>query len=145
MKENLPKIISVVVVPAVIISGLVVAAFAGFTAGQTQGAASASSSHWLCDEKVLEHLPSTLSITADQLDHVRYITDRAKPQLAAVRSDARQKKQAIMDSTVSEISHLLTPKQRKKLEQLQNARQEERQAKQKIREALQPSSLSESQ
>jgi hypothetical protein len=92
MKENLLKVAVVVVMPTVIIAGLVIAAFAGFAAGQTQGAATASRSHWLCDETILEHLPSTLNITVDQLDEVRRITDRAKPQLVAVRNDAKQKK-----------------------------------------------------
>ena len=145
MKQNLLKAGVVVAVAAVIIGGLVVAAVAGFTAGQTQGAATASRSHWLCDEKILEHLPSTLNITVDQLDDVRRITDRAKPQWAAVRSDSRQKRQAIMDATMSEIAAVLTPKQKKRLEELQKARQEEHRAKEKIRAALQPSSLFESQ
>jgi hypothetical protein len=145
MNENLLKIPAVVVVTAVIIAGLVIAAFAGYTAGQTQGLATASRGHWFCDETILEHLPSTLSITVDQLDHVQRITDRAKPQLAAVRNDAKQKKQAIMDATMSEIAPLLTPKQQKKLEDLQNVRQEEHRAKQKVRETLKPSSLFQSQ
>src|SRR5690349_4354635 len=109
MKQNLLKAAIVVAVAAVIIGGLVVAAVAGFTAGQTQGAAMASRSHWACDETILERLPSTLNITVDQLDGVRRITDRATPQLAAVKSDARQKRQAIMDATMSEIAVLLTP------------------------------------
>jgi Spy/CpxP family protein refolding chaperone len=50
-----------------------------------------------------------------------------------------------MDATISEIAPLLTPKQRQKLEDLQNARQEEHRAKQKVRETLQPSSLFQSQ
>jgi Spy/CpxP family protein refolding chaperone len=145
MKENLLKIGAVVVMTVVIIAGLIVAAVAGFAAGQTQGAATASRSHSFCDEKILEQLPTTLNITVDQLDGLRRITDRAKPQLVAVRSDARQKRQAIMDATMSEVATFLTPKQQKKLEELQKARQEEHRAKAKVREVLQPSSLFESQ
>jgi Spy/CpxP family protein refolding chaperone len=144
MKQNLLKSAVVVAVTAVIIGGLVVAAVAGFTAGQTQGAAMASRSHWSCDAAMLELLPSTLNITVAQMDNVRRITDRAKPQLVAVQTDARQKKQAIMDATMSEIAVLLTPKQQQKLDELQRARQAERRAKEKVREALKPSFLFES-
>jgi Spy/CpxP family protein refolding chaperone len=145
MKQNLVKAAVVVAVAAVIIGGLVVAALAGFTAGQTQAAATASHSHWACDERILERLPSTLNITVAQMDNVRRITDRAKPQLSAVRNDARQKRQAIMDATMSEIASLLTPQQQQKLNDLQEARRAEHRAKEKVRDALKPSSLFESQ
>lgn len=145
MKQNLLKAAVVVAVTVVIVGGMVVAAVAGFTAGQTRGTAMANRGHSSCDERMLEHLPSTLNITVDQLDNVRRITDRAKPQLVAVRDDARQKKQAIMDATISDIAVLLTPKQQQKLDELQKAREEERHAKKKVREALKPSSLFESQ
>jgi Spy/CpxP family protein refolding chaperone len=145
MKENLLKAALVVLVTAMIIGGIVAAAVAGFAAGQTQGAATASRGHSSCDEATLELLPSALNITVTQIDNLRRITDRAKPQLAAVRKDARGKKQAIMDATMSEINVFLTPTQQQKLEELQKARQAEHLAKAKIREVLKPSSLFESQ
>ena len=145
MKQNLLKLAVVTATVAVIVGGLVVAAVAGFTAGQTRGAAMATHGHWSCDETILEHLPKTLNINVTQIDNIRRITDRAKPQLVAVRTDARQKRQAIIDATMSEISVLLTPEQQKKLDELQRARQAEHRAKQEVREALKPSSLFESQ
>ena len=144
MKENLVKIGAVILVTAVVIAGFVIAAVSGFTAGQAQASATVSHGHSSCDERLLEHLPSTLNITVDQLDGVRRITERAKPQLVAIRTDARQKRQAIMDATMHDIVPLLTPKQQKKLEDLQKAREEEHRAKQKVREVLQTPSLFES-
>jgi Spy/CpxP family protein refolding chaperone len=145
MKQNLLKPAVVVAVTVGIVASVVVAAVAGFTAGETRASASAGRGRWSCDETMLEYLPSTLNITVDQLDNVRRITDRAQPQLATVRNDAREKRQAIMDTTISEIAVLLTPKQHEKLDELQKAHQEERRAKKKFREALKPRSLFESQ
>lgn len=145
MKQNLLKAVVVAAATALMIGGLLAAALAGYAAGQTQGAATASHNHWSCDQAMLERLPSALNITVEQIDNVRRITDRAKPQLAAVQKDARQKRHAIMDATMSEIVPLLTPKQQQKLDELQKARQEERSAREKVRAALKPSSLFESQ
>jgi len=145
MKQNLLKAVVVLAAAALIIGGLVAAALAGYTAGQTQGSAMASHSHWSCDQAMLERLPSTLNITVGQIENVRRITDRAKPQLAAVQKDARQKKQAIMDAAMSDIAPLLTPKQQQKLDELQKAREAARSAKEKVRDALKPTSLFESQ
>jgi Spy/CpxP family protein refolding chaperone len=139
MKQNLLKVAVVGAAIAVIIGGLAVAAVAGFTAGQAQGAATAKRSHWYCDEAVLDRLPTTLNITVMQMDKVRRITDRAKPQLATVKNDARQRKQAIMDASMSEIAQLLTPEQQKKFDELQKARQDARLAKAKLHDALETS------
>ena len=98
-------------------------------------------SHHYCDEDMLERLPTALNITVAQMDNLRRITERAKPQLVAIRSDARQRRQTIMDATMSDIAALLTPQQQKKLEELQKARRDEHNAKQKLREALKPSEL----
>lgn len=145
MKQSLLRVVVACLVVAVVVGGLAVVAVAGFTAGQTQGAAMAKRSHHYCDEEMLERLPTVLNITVMQMDDVRRITDRARPQLIAIRTDSRQKKQAIMDATMSEIAGLLTPEQQRKLDALQKARQDEHAAKQKVREALKPSSLFDSQ
>lgn len=141
MKQNLLKVLVACLAVVVVIGGLAVAAVAGFAAGQTQGAAAASRGHRYCDEEMLDRLPTALNITVMQMDNVRRITDRAKPQLIAIRTDSRQKKQAIMDATMSEISGMLTPEQQRKLDALQKARQDEHAAKKKVREVLKPSSL----
>jgi Spy/CpxP family protein refolding chaperone len=46
-----------------------------------------------------------------------------------------------MDATMSDIAALLTPQQQNKLEELEKARRDEHNAKQKLREALKPSEL----
>jgi len=139
MKQNLPNVAVLGVLTAIVVGGLAVAAVTGFTVGQNQSVTS-TRSHWSCDEAMLERLPTTLNITVGQMDNFRRIKDRAEPQLVAIRLDARQKKQAIMDATISEISGLLTPEQLKKLDDLQKAREEARRAKRKLRVALQPAS-----
>src|SRR5262249_49724692 len=126
MKQNLLKTAVIVGVTALIIAGLAVATVAGFTAGQAQSAATSKRSHWDCDEAILARLPPTLNITVMQMDKVRRITDRAKPELTAIRNDARQKSQAVMDATMSEIALLLTLEQQKKFDDLQKARRETR-------------------
>lgn len=141
MKQSLLTLATVCGVTAVVVGGLVAAAVAGFTAGQSQGAAMGARSHHYCDEDILEHLPAALNITVAQMDDLRRITERAKPQFVAIRTDARQKRQAIMDATMSDIAALLTPQQQNKLEELEKARRDEHNAKQKLREALKPSEL----
>jgi Spy/CpxP family protein refolding chaperone len=141
MKQSLLTLATVCGVTALVVGGLAVAAVAGFTAGQSQGAAMGERSHHYCDEDMLEHLPAALNITVGQMDDLRRITERAKPQLVAIRSDARQKRQAIMDATMSDIGPLLTPRQQNKFKELQKARRDEQNAKQKLREALKASEL----
>src|SRR6516165_1867742 len=46
-----------------------------------------------------------------------------------------------MNATMSDIAALLTPQQQNKLEELQKARRDEHNAKQRLREALKPSEL----
>jgi Spy/CpxP family protein refolding chaperone len=138
MKQNLVRLAVSVAAIAVIIGGIAAGAIAGFTAGQAQGAATARG-HRYCDETVLERLPSTLSITVMQMDQVRRISDRAKTQMTSIRDDAREKRRAVMDATISEISVLLTPEQQKRLGELQEARQQERSAREKLRHVLKSS------
>ena len=72
MKQNLLKLAVVTATVAVIVGGVVVAAVAGFTAGQTRGAAMATHGHWSCDETILEHLPKTLNINVTQIGQSTY-------------------------------------------------------------------------
>ena len=71
----------------------------------------------------LEHLTKTLSLTSDQQSKVQPILDQAKPQLAAIHQEARQKMKTVMDSTMSQIRPLLTADQQKKLDDMK-ARQD---------------------
>jgi Spy/CpxP family protein refolding chaperone len=85
----------------------------------------------------LEHMTKTLNLTPDQQAKVQPIIDQAKPQIIAIHQDAMQKTHAIMDDTMSKIRPLLTPEQQKKLDDLKAARQEMRDAHQKLHSAMQ--------
>jgi Spy/CpxP family protein refolding chaperone len=134
MKRNLFTIGVVGLITAIVVCGLTVAAVAGFTLGQAQGASTRS--HWHCDEVVLERMPMALNLTFVQQEKVHRILDRAHPQILAIREDARQKKRAVIDATMSEIGPLLTPEQQKKFDDLQKAHQQMHSAKEKLRGAL---------
>src|SRR6266704_1213905 len=71
----------------------------------------------------LERLTEGLDLTPDQQAKVQPIIDRAKPQIAAIQREARQKMKTMMDSTMSQIRPLLTPDQQKKLDDNQKAHQ----------------------
>jgi Spy/CpxP family protein refolding chaperone len=72
----------------------------------------------------LERMTKELNLTADQQTKVQPILDQAKPQLAAIHQEARQKMKTVMDSTMSQIRPLLTADQQKKLDDIQKARQD---------------------
>ncbi|MGH8101718.1 MAG: Spy/CpxP family protein refolding chaperone [Chthoniobacterales bacterium] len=85
----------------------------------------------------LEHMTKTLNLTADQQAKVQPILDQAKPQIIAIHKDAMQKTHAIMEDTMSKIRPLLTAEQQKKFDDLKAARQEMRDAHQKLHSAMQ--------
>jgi Spy/CpxP family protein refolding chaperone len=85
----------------------------------------------------LEHMTKTLNLTADQQAKVQPILDQAKPQIRAIHQDAMQKAHAVMDDAMSKIRPLLTPEQQKKFDDLKAARQEMRDAHQKLHAAMQ--------
>ena len=70
----------------------------------------------------LERLTEGLDLTPDQQAKVQPIIDRAKPQIAAIQREARQKMKTVMDSTMSQIRPMLTPEQQKKFDDMQNSR-----------------------
>lgn len=70
----------------------------------------------------LERLTEGLDLTPDQQAKVQPIIDQAKPQIAAIQREARQKMKAVMDNTVSQIRPMLTPEQQKKFDDTQKAR-----------------------
>ena len=71
----------------------------------------------------LARMTKDLNLTADQQTKVQPILDQAKPQLAAIHQEARQKMKTVMDSTMSQIRPLLTADQQKKLDDMK-ARQD---------------------
>ena len=74
----------------------------------------------------LERLTEGLNLTPDQQTKVQPIIDQAKPQIAAIQREARQKMKSMMDSTVSQIRPMLTPEQQKKFDDMQNTRRTRR-------------------
>ena len=72
----------------------------------------------------LEHLTTSLNLTADQQTKVKPILDAAKPQLQQIHQDAMTKAQAVHDSVMSQIRPLLTADQQSKADQLQKAHQD---------------------
>jgi protein CpxP len=98
-----------------------VIALGGFAAVQAQtgpGRGARGQGH----EFALERLTEGLDLTPDQQAKVQPIIDQAKPQIAAIHREARQKMKAVMDSTVSQIRPMLTPEQQKKFDDMQKDR-----------------------
>ena len=85
----------------------------------------------------LEHLTKSLNLTSDQQTKVQPLIDQAKPQIIAIHKDARQKTQAIIDNTMSQIRPMLTPDQQKTFDAQQKARQNMRNAMQEMHAAMQ--------
>jgi Spy/CpxP family protein refolding chaperone len=71
----------------------------------------------------LERLTEGLNLTPDQQAKVQPIMDQAKPQIAAIHREAKQKMKTVMDSILSQIRPLLTPDQQKKLDDNQKGHQ----------------------
>ncbi len=84
----------------------------------------------------VEHLTRALDLTPDQQAKIQPIFDQAKPQIQAARQEARQKIQAIRDNMQSQIRTILTPAQQQKFDALKKAREDMRNARQEMRDAL---------
>jgi Spy/CpxP family protein refolding chaperone len=84
---------------------------------------------------MLERLSEDLSLSADQKAKVQPIVDQARPQIRAIHEEAMQKTKAIMDSTMNQIRPLLTPGQQQKLDAMQKAHEDMRNARREMREA----------
>jgi Spy/CpxP family protein refolding chaperone len=88
--------------------------------------------HW---GNALEHMTKTLNLTPDQQAKVRPIIEQAKPQIVAIRQEARQKIKVIRDNISSQIRPLLTPTQQQKFDAIQKAREDMLKARQEMRAA----------
>src|SRR5437870_5932167 len=84
----------------------------------------------------MAHLAKALNLTPDQQSKVQPLVDQARPQIIAIHKDAMEKTHAIMDKTMSQIRPILTPDQQKKFDDLQKARQDMRNAMQRLHEAM---------
>jgi periplasmic protein CpxP/Spy len=85
----------------------------------------------------LDHLTKTLDLTPDQQAKIRPIIEQAKPQVIAIRQEARQKIKTIRDNIRSQIRPLLTPPQQQKWDAIQKAREDMRKAREEMRAAAQ--------
>lgn len=84
---------------------------------------------------MLERVSEDLNLTADQKTKVQPIVDQARPQIRAIREEATQKTKAIMDNTMTQIRPLLTPEQQQKLDAMQKAHEDMRNARKAMRDA----------
>ena len=107
-------------------------ALGGFALAQAQS----GPGRWHGQGFSLQHLTKTLNLTSDQQSKVQPILDQAKPQIIAIHKDAMQKTHAVMASTMSQIRPLLTSEQQTKFDALQKARQDMRNARRELHDAM---------
>ncbi len=93
--------------------------------------------HWRGHAFGLQGLTSKLDLTADQQTKVQPILDAAKPQIAAIHQEARQKMQTVMSDTLSQIRPLLNADQQKKFDAIQKAHQNMMNARKELHDAVQ--------
>ena len=93
--------------------------------------------HWHGHAFGLQGLTAKLDLTADQQTKVQPILDATKPQIAAIHQEAMQKMKTVMDGATSQIRPLLNADQQKKLDAIQKAHQDMRNAKKELHDAVQ--------
>jgi len=84
----------------------------------------------------MDHLTKSLNLTPDQQTKVQPLIDQARPQIIAIHKDAMDKTHAVMEKTASQIRPILTADQQKKLDALQKAHQDMRNAIQELHSAM---------
>jgi Spy/CpxP family protein refolding chaperone len=84
---------------------------------------------------MLDRLSDDLNLNADQKAKVQPIVDQARPQIRAIHEEAMQKTKAVMDDTMTQIRPLLTAEQQQKLDAMQKAHQDMRNARKEMRNA----------
>ncbi len=131
-----PNVFTLFAIYAIAFGGFAVAALGGYAVGQMHGETSGFGRD---HEFILERIPRALGLTAEQREKTRGIIDQARPELLAIKTDARQKKRTVIDRAMSQIAPLLTPEQQKHFENLQKARQDFRNAHDKLQVALKAS------
>jgi Spy/CpxP family protein refolding chaperone len=127
MKQNL----ILFVIGALVLAGFAVSVIAGFNVGQAQGITAGR--HWRDHAFALEKATMALNLTADQRGQVEPFVVEAGPRITAIEADARKKKHDVIDNTLAQIRPLLTPDQQKKLDELQKAREDLHDAKDRVR------------
>ena len=84
----------------------------------------------------LRGLTDKLDLTAEQQTKVQPILDAAKPQMAAIHQEARQKMHTVMNTTLSQIRPLLTADQQSKLDAIEKAHQDMLNAKKRMHDVM---------
>src|SRR5437773_12176135 len=85
----------------------------------------------------LQGITDKLNLTSEQQTKVQPILDQAKPQIAAIHQEAKQKAKTVVDSVLSQIRPLLTADQQQKLDAIQKAHQDMMNAAKQLHEATQ--------
>jgi len=121
---------------AVVAAGVI--ALGGFALVQAQPGAGGGG-HWHGHGHAfgLRGITDKLDLTSDQQAKVQPILDQAKPQIAAIHQEAREKMKTVMDSTLSQIRPLLNEDQQKKLDAIQKAHQDMMNAHKELQNAMQ--------
>lgn len=83
----------------------------------------------------LDRLDHDLNLTDAQKAKIQPIVDQAKPQMKAIHEEAMQKAKAVMDNAMSQIRPLLTPEQQQKLDAINKAHDDMRDARKEMRDA----------
>jgi hypothetical protein len=73
-----------------------------------------------------------LNLSADQRGKVEPFIVDAGPRMTAIEADARKRKHDVIDNTFLQIRPLLTQDQQKKLDELQKAREDLHNAKDRV-------------
>ena len=84
---------------------------------------------------MLEHLGKDLNLSADQQAKVQPIVDQTRPQIRAIHEEAMQKTKAVMDNAMAQIRPLLTAEQQQKLDAMQKAQEDMRNAHKEMEDA----------
>src|SRR6187401_2994232 len=111
-------------------------ALGGFVVVQAQPGPGGAG-HWRGHAFGLNGITEKLNLTPDQQTKVQPILDQAKPQIAAIHQEAREKMKTVMDSTLSQIRPLLNEDQQKKLDAIQKAHQDMMNAHKELQNAMQ--------
>jgi len=127
MKQNL----ILFAVGVLLVAGFAVSVIAGFNAGQAQGIAAGR--HWRDQAFALEKVVMALNLSADQRARVEPLIADAGPRMTAIEADARTRKHDVIDNTLLQIRPLLTQDQQRKLDDLQKAREDLHNAKDRVR------------
>jgi len=93
--------------------------------------------HWRGHAFGLKNITENLNLTAEQQTKVQPILDAAKPQITAIHQEAMQKMHTVMNDTLSQIRPLLNADQQKKLDAIEKAHQDVRNASKQMHDALQ--------